>query len=233
MCVWEKRRLCLLLKQYSTVWVTLGAPRQTRQTQHKDIALTHHRPLSRDPVAKWEHMTPHLHPALSFFCYHKVKCNIIKNGACTLMSALDHEHLDAQMDEQSAGIHTHRDTRVSGAVLEASQRRFVIQSSLLWQTHRLLTLSLPLSLCSLFFFSLFSSLSNWNVVVAHFHRMCGVSISPCCIGSFSIASVFAPTICCISIVSNGIVPTAVESAVDWRENMMIRKGSGKTTSVKR
>lgn len=161
---------------------------------------------------------------IKLFCYHKVKCNIIKNRACTLMSALDHEHSDAQMDEQSATrIHTHIDTRVTGAVLEASQRRFVIQSSLLWQTHRLLTLSLSPSLSFPNLFSLFSSLSYLNVAVTHFHMMCRATISPCCIGSFSIASVFAPTICCISSVSNGTVPTAVESAVDWRESVMDQK----------
>lgn len=46
------------------------------------------------------------------------------------MSASDHEHLDAQMDAH-AYTHTHRDTRVSGAVLEAGQSCFVIESSLL------------------------------------------------------------------------------------------------------
>lgn len=159
-------------------------------------------------------MTLHLHPALGFFCYHKVKCNIIKNRGCTLMSALDHEHLDAQMNAQSGTcIHMHRDTRVSGAVLEASQCCFVIESSLLWQTHCLFN---PPFFFSLFpSFLLFFSFSHLNVAVylTLLHWQLRYCLSLC--SNYLLHQ---------QRVSSGTVPTAVESAVDWRESMMDQRG---------
>lgn len=63
-----------------------------------------------------------------FFCYHKANCNMIKTW-------LYFDVCFGSWMLRCTRIHTYRDTRVSGAVLEASQRCFVIESSLLWQTH--------------------------------------------------------------------------------------------------
>lgn len=155
------------------------------------------------------------------------------------MSALDHEHLDAQMDAQSGTrIHMHRDTRVSGAVLEASQCCFVIESSLLWQIHCLLTLSLSLFLSlarSVFpmFFCSFSPSLIW---------MSRWPISTCCVERVShpvalAASVLPQPLLQLSVASAAFL--MARSQLLWRvqwtgeKAWWIRKRSGNTTSLKR
>lgn len=123
--------------------MTLGTLRQRQQAQHKDTALTHPRPCS--PQRPSDLIRAHdfaFTSSIRLVCYHKAICNISKNSGCALTSASDPECWDAQMD---AHTYTCIETRVSGAVLEACQCCFVIESSLLWQTRCLFHffLSLP------------------------------------------------------------------------------------------
>lgn len=110
--------------------------------------------------------------AFTSACYHKAKCNAIKNSGCTLMSAPRHEHLDAQMDPHA---HTCIEARV--CLVQCWKPASAALSLKAVYCDRHTAFSLSLSPCSPSF-TVFLSPSGLNGAVAHFHMLRGALSHP-------------------------------------------------------